>query len=75
MIVAVIKCCRGCVAPKRHPGCHAVCPEYLEQKAWYDKRKAELSEKNGIKQAILAERGNKVYNALKGYRGNKYKER
>ena len=22
------ECCRHCVAPKRHPGCHATCPEY-----------------------------------------------
>lgn len=28
-----IKCCKDCVAPKRHPGCHGVCPEYLYEKA------------------------------------------
>lgn len=36
----IIKCCRYCVAPKRHPGCHGTCPEYIEQRAEYDKIKA-----------------------------------
>lgn len=28
-----IKCCFGCVAPKRFPGCGATCPEYIKEKA------------------------------------------
>lgn len=31
-----IKCCKDCVAPKRHPGCHGVCPEYLYEKALWE---------------------------------------
>ena len=31
-----IKCCKGCVAPKRHPGCHDTCKEYKEQKAKHE---------------------------------------
>ena len=31
-------CCRHCVAPKRHPGCHATCPDYPIAKAEHDKR-------------------------------------
>ena len=27
-----IQCCKTCVPPQRHVGCHATCPEYLEQK-------------------------------------------
>lgn len=36
-----IKCCHGCVAPKRYPGCGATCKEYKEEKAQYlaDKQK------------------------------------
>lgn len=33
--------CHHCVAPKRHPGCHDHCPEYLEAKAAYDKKRQE----------------------------------
>lgn len=28
-----IKCCFGCVPPKRYPGCGATCPEYKDEKA------------------------------------------
>lgn len=27
--------CSECVAPKRHPGCHATCPEYQKDKELY----------------------------------------
>lgn len=40
-----ITCCRYCVAPKRHIGCHETCPEYLEQKdalVKYKKKEREL---------------------------------
>ena len=41
-----ITCCRYCVAPKRHPGCHAKCPEYNKELAIHnrekDARKGEL---------------------------------
>lgn len=36
----IIKCCRYCVAPKRYPGCHGTCPEYLKERAEYDRLKA-----------------------------------
>ena len=35
-----IKCCYGCVAPKRYPGCHGTCPDYLAEKAKHDEEKA-----------------------------------
>lgn len=25
-------CCKDCVAPKRHVGCHADCQEYIDEK-------------------------------------------
>lgn len=31
-----IKCCLDCVAPKRHPGCHGDCPEYLQEREALD---------------------------------------
>ena len=71
----MIYCCKGCEAPKRYPGCHGVCQEYLEQKEWYDKRKAEVDKERNTVQAILSDRGKKVYQAMKGYRHSKYKER
>lgn len=35
-------CCYDCVTPKRHPGCHAECEEYLKEKAERDRRREEL---------------------------------
>ena len=36
-----IRCCNGCVAPKRHSGCHGSCPEYLKEKAEHDAQAEE----------------------------------
>lgn len=48
--MAYFDCCKGCVAPKRHVGCHSTCKEYLDDKAAYE------ADKN----AIEAERKNKA---------------
>ena len=34
-----IKCCKDCVAPKRHLGCHDTCKEYKEQKKEHEAKK------------------------------------
>lgn len=31
-----IKCCKDCVPPMRHIGCHATCPEYASERAKMD---------------------------------------
>lgn len=33
--------CRDCKPPKRFPGCHASCQEYLSWKEEYDKQKEQ----------------------------------
>ena len=37
------KCCKGCVPPKRHIGCHGKCEEYLEEKRDYELWKARVN--------------------------------
>lgn len=71
----MISSCKGCVAPKRYPGCHAVCQEYITAKAEHERRKEEYYRDERLNVAINLDRGKKVYNALKGYRTNKYRER
>ena len=71
----MIYSCKGCEAPKRYPGCHGVCQEYLEQKTEYDRLKAEYNKKEQLSAAICSERSRKVAKALKGYRGNKVREK
>jgi hypothetical protein len=37
----IFECCHKCTAPKRHPGCHASCEEYLKAKAEFERIKQE----------------------------------
>ena len=40
------ECCHRCKPPKRHPGCHAKCPEYLRAaEAWEKVREAARKER------------------------------
>lgn len=66
-----IHCCYGCVAPKRYPGCHGSCPEYLAEKTEHDRIKAEYDRERQITGAIHGERSDKVYKALKDRRNKK----
>lgn len=63
-----IKCCYGCVAPKRFPGCHSTCPEYLKEKSEYEKKKAENDKKLAVRYGIKAQRTAGVMKALKNRR-------
>ena len=36
-----IKCCKGCVPPTRHPGCHGTCEQYKAEKAKWEEEKAK----------------------------------
>lgn len=41
-LMGYFECCKGCVAPKRHVGCHSTCKEYLDDKAAYDEEQANI---------------------------------
>lgn len=66
-----IKCCNGCVAPKRYPGCHDHCEEYIKEKEAHNQRKAELDRDNRISAAIYIDRGNKVEKTIRKRRAYK----
>lgn len=63
-----IKCCRYCVSPKRYPGCHGCCTEYLEEKAVYDELKAADDKRRAVSNGIYYQRSEKAYKALKNHR-------
>ena len=67
----MIYCCKGCEAPKRYPGCHGVCQDYLEQKKEHDRLKAEHDKANQIKTAIIGSQMKKVYKAMKDRKNRK----
>ena len=59
----VIKCCKDC--DNRYPGCHGSCPEYLAQRAEYDKLREEYKKKRDIDDGIYYQRTLNVYKAIK----------
>ena len=63
--MSVIKCCKDCVAPKRHPGCHGACQEYLAEKAEHDRLKTAYDRERKIESAIMGQRYERVEKALK----------
>ena len=65
------ECCKYCKAPKRHPGCHGSCPEYIAERAEYDRRKAIYDRERDVSVAIYSNRGEKVYRAMKDRRNKK----
>ena len=66
-----IKCCKGCLTPKRHPGCHAHCEEYLAEKAEYEARKIEVDKQKAIRDGMDAQAIASVYRARKIREGRK----
>lgn len=64
----MINCCYGCVAPKRFPGCHGTCPEYLAEKEEHDRIKAKNDRERDITGAIIGDQMRKVYRAMKNRR-------
>ena len=67
-----IHCCKGCVAPKRYPGCHAVCQEHIADKARHEEEQAAIRKKketqDGLDSMILAgvEKARKARRRMKG---------
>ena len=64
-----IKCCNGCVAPKRHTACWGHCPEYAAEKAEHERLKAQDDNRRMIKNEIYSQRAQNVTKALKRRRG------
>ena len=64
--MSLIFCCRGCIAPKRYPGCHDHRPEYLTQKAEHEERKAVADEKKRISNGLYDQRSTALTKIMKG---------
>ena len=63
--------CKDCVAPKRHPGCHGSCPEYLEQKAKKEAIKEAERKWKESRGGLISRRDNLYHEAMKRNRGRK----
>ena len=62
-----IKCCNGCVPPKRNPYCHCEgnCPEWEAAKAKHDMEKAEDDRRKAIQRGLIAQALRRVDRAQK----------
>ena len=69
----MICCCKGCVAPKRHPGCHGECMEYIEQKAEYDRLKSVANQRKAIESGLNSQLYRGVHRAYKAQKRMKGK--
>lgn len=66
--MTAIKCCKGCVAPKRHTACWGHCPEYIAEKAEHEARMEAERKRKSIAAGITSERTKAVTKALKNRR-------
>lgn len=48
----MIKCCKGCVPPKRHTACWDTCPDYAAEKA-EDLRKKKIEKQKRARERAL----------------------
>lgn len=68
----MITCCKDCVAPKRHIGCHSTCKDYISEKAADAERKAKEETARKLDRArteIVMDRRDVVAKQNKKYRG------
>ena len=63
-----IKCCNGCVPPKRHTACWDHCPEYKKEKAENEAKKAIADREKSISLGIYSQKSKAVSKALKNRR-------
>lgn len=63
--MAVITCCKECVAPKRHIGCHGNCEEYLAERAKYELLKEQYNQQKRISTDIYNQRAGRIEKALR----------
>ena len=60
-----IKCCFGCVAPKRHTACWDHCPEYIAEKEQEEKKKAQEDLQRKVGYDIYQQRADRVAKAMR----------
>ena len=72
-----IKCCNGCVPPKRTPTCKfdGTCNKYAEAKKIHDALKEEDRKKRDVSGLIYDQRSERVYKALKRRRDGRFRNR
>ena len=60
-----IKCCNGCVPPKRHTACWGHCPDFAAEKAAEAELKKKEDMRRKIYSSIYQQRSERVAKALR----------
>ena len=47
-----IRCCKNCVPPERHSGCHSKCVKYIKEKEEWEKGKERERKEKKCRSAI-----------------------
>lgn len=63
MAIDKITCCYQC--PDRFPGCHGSCEKYIQQKADFDKVKAEARKKKDIEAGLISSLCDRIHRSVK----------
>lgn len=66
-----MKCCHGCVPPKRHKACWDHCPDYIAEKGEHDRRKAADYKRNAVGVGIYRQKMDGVIRAIKRHGSNR----
>lgn len=67
----MIKCCHGCVPPKRHEKCHDHCPDYNTEIIMNIVASAESEKKKRVAHSIYVQKTNGVHRAIKKHGSNR----
>lgn len=68
-----MECCRYCIAPKRHTACWDHCPDYIKERAEYDKRKAIEDKKSAVRNGIYMQKVDGARRAARKHGKNRKK--
>lgn len=65
LATTTIECCHYCVAPKRYPGSHGKCPEYLAERTAYEKRKMAYYGDRQVQAGLDEQRDKRITRVMK----------
>ena len=66
-----IKCCKGCVPPKKNGYCHTYCEEYIQEKAEHDRQRAIDLQKRDVEAGLRNQVCDGIYRSRKTQRKKK----
>lgn len=63
----LFECCKGCIAPKRHPGCQATCIDGMLDKAFSNVLREERNTKSKVSCGIRLQNQQNIGSAQRAH--------